>query len=234
MWWTETCVARRGRRERLPHQRRRRTPVGGREQRRRAVVVDVGVARARRVVGDDQSELGEQQLVVGQVRGAAGLPVDGVEQVDVAGAALADPVERPGSRCGRRPRSAASAGGGRSRPAGSGVRRRGRRWPRTCRAGSRGRGASPPPSAGCRCPGPGARGSTANDARIHISSRTRDTAPPTTSPSTSATQQPPGSVTSAVPGAAHPGAVAGRRVVVRGRARRAGRCGRRPRSSWSR
>ena len=42
-------------------------------------------------------------------------------------------------------------------------------------------------------------GRTAKEARIHISSRTRETAPPTTSPSTSATQQPPGSVTSARP-----------------------------------
>ena len=43
-------------------------------------------------------------------------------------------------------------------------------------------------------PAPWWPGRTAKEDRIHISSRSRDTAQPTTSPSTSATQQPPGSV----------------------------------------
>ena len=43
-------------------------------------------------------------------------------------------------------------------------------------------------------PCPWCPGRTAKEARIHISSRTREMAPPTTSPSTSATQQPSGSV----------------------------------------
>ena len=62
-------------------------------------------------------------------------------------------------------------------------------------------------------PWPWCSGRTAKDARIHISSRTRETAPPTTSPSTSATQQPPGSVVQRCAGARDPGAVAGGRAA---------------------
>ena len=76
----------------LPHQPRRRTPVGGGHQHGDTVVVDVGVARAGRVVGHHQPELGEQQLVVAEVGRAARAAVDGVHQVHVGGRALADPV----------------------------------------------------------------------------------------------------------------------------------------------
>ena len=45
-------------------------------------------------------------------------------------------------------------------------------------------------------PPPWSAGRTANDARIHISSRVNEVAKPTIAPSRSATQDPPGSVSS--------------------------------------
>ena len=70
------------------------------------------------------------------------------------------------------------------------VRRR-REHRRGCR---RGRGSSPRPAAACRCPDPADPGSTAYVARHHSVSRRYDVAIPTMPVSSSATQQPPGSV----------------------------------------
>ena len=100
--------------------RRRGPPVGGREQRDRAVRLDVRVARAGRGVGDDQPPQPLHHLVVGPVRGAAGAPVDRSPSGRCRPAdALADLLDHRDRRRGRRCPTGTSAGAARSRPAGS-------------------------------------------------------------------------------------------------------------------
>ena len=80
--------------EALPHQVRRRTPGGGGQQHGLAGLdVGIGIARAGAAVGDDESELVHQELVVRPVGRPARAAVDGVHQVDVACAALAHAVD---------------------------------------------------------------------------------------------------------------------------------------------
>ena len=72
--------------------------------------VDVGVAGPGRPVGHQQPQLAADHVVVGPVGGAAGAAVEGVEQVAVAGRALADVARRPAARPGRPGRRSSSCG----------------------------------------------------------------------------------------------------------------------------
>ena len=88
--------------------------------------VDVGVARSGGPVGHEQPQLAADDVVVGAVGGAPGPAVEGVEQVAVAGRAVADVPHHRQQRTGRPGRGAAAAGGAGTRPARSGAAPAGR------------------------------------------------------------------------------------------------------------
>ena len=159
-----------------------------------AVRVDVRVAGPRRVSETTSRHSALHHLVVGPVRGARGSAGRSSPSGRGRRRCPRGPSRSPGAPPGRRCPTGTSAGAARTRPAGSGASPSGRRTRRASRAGSRARGAAPRPAAPGRCPAPCARGRTAYVARIHISSRVYEVAKPTSPSSSSATQQPPGSV----------------------------------------
>ena len=203
-----------------------RAPYAGCSRRaaRAGPVVDVGVARSGAGVGDEQPA---RATTSSAWSGPCAAPRVRRSRESIRSMSAAEP-SRTLSTTGIADRSTSPRQEHlrvqrRSRPRGRAAPPWGPTRPRACRAGSRDRGRSAASSSWRPMPWPCRPGRTAYVARHHSSSRRKDVANPTIPVSSSATQQPPGSVSrkcrvrSLPAGAVVGGAAGGWRPVEPGR-----------------